>query len=175
MLNMNFTPFPTLSTERLTLRQVDMNDAQEVFALRSDEEVNKYIDRNRAQTIDDAKGFIKMINEKINNNESMYWAIMFTGSKQFVGTACLFSFSEQHQSCEIGYELLPKFQGQGLMQEAIQKVIDYGFHTIQLQTIEAVVNKDNHASINLLKKLPFKESTDAVDENFVKWKSVNKS
>lgn len=172
---MNFIPFPVLNTERLTLRQVGMNDAQEIFALRSDEEVNKYIDRARAQTIDDARAFIKMINEKIGNNESMYWAIMFTDSKQFVGTACLFSFSKEHRSCEIGYELLPEFQGQGLMQEAIQEVIDYGFNTIQLQTIEAVVNKDNQASINLLKKLPFKESTDAVEKNFVKWKSVLKN
>lgn len=36
MTNRVFTPFPTLITERLTLRQLLLNDAQNIFALRSD-------------------------------------------------------------------------------------------------------------------------------------------
>lgn len=173
MLNRNFTPFPLLVTERLTLRRIDSNDEQDIFALRSDAEVNKYIDRDMAETIDDARKFIEMINEKISKGEPMmYWAITLTDSQTFIGTICLFSFSDEHDSCEIGYELLRKFQGQGLMHEAIKKVIEYGFQTIKLQTIEAVVHKDNQSSINLLRKLSFKESNEQVDEkNFRKWKA----
>ena len=39
MTNRQFTPFPILITERLTLRQLLLEDAQDVFALRSDSEI----------------------------------------------------------------------------------------------------------------------------------------
>ncbi|HEX2628914.1 MAG TPA: GNAT family N-acetyltransferase [Chitinophagaceae bacterium] len=170
MLNKKFTPFPVLTTERLTLRQLEMKDEQEIFMLRSDVEGNKYIDRALAETIDDARKFIAMINEKIAQDDAMYWAVTLTDTHTFIGTVCLFSFSDEHDSCEIGYELLKKFQGQGLMQEAIKKVIDHCFHIIKVRTLEAVVHKDNEASINLLKKISFNQSTDPVDEPLRKWK-----
>lgn len=173
MLNKNFTPFPILVTERLTLRQLEKNDEEGIFVLRSDPEGNKYIARDMAKTIDDARNFIEMITEKISKGEPMmYWAITLTDSQAFVGTICLFGFSDEHNSCEIGYELLGNFQGQGLMQEAMKKVMDYCFQTIKLKTIEAVVHKDNKASINLLKKLPFEESAEPANEEALrKWKA----
>ena len=54
MLNKCFTPFPILTTERLTLRQLSIDDQQNIFALRSDIEINKYLDRQVSKTIEDA-------------------------------------------------------------------------------------------------------------------------
>jgi ribosomal-protein-alanine N-acetyltransferase len=67
MLNRTFTPFPTLTTERLTLRQLEINDEQEIFTLRSDSEINKYLDRQISNPIDDARNFINKVNENTNN------------------------------------------------------------------------------------------------------------
>ena len=75
MLNRIFTPFPVLKTERLSLRQLVNNDDQEIFTLRSDSEINKYLDRQTANTIDDARNFISKVNENINKNDGLYWAI----------------------------------------------------------------------------------------------------
>jgi ribosomal-protein-alanine N-acetyltransferase len=78
MLNRTFTPFPILTTERLTLRQLIINDEQEIFTLRSNGEINKYLDRQIANTIDDARNFINKVNENINTNDSLYLAINFS-------------------------------------------------------------------------------------------------
>jgi [ribosomal protein S5]-alanine N-acetyltransferase len=158
MLTKIFTPFPLLTTDRLTLRQLRPADEQEIFSLRSDTDTNKYIDRPLAETIDDARKFITMINEKIGQDEAMYWAIELTGSHTFIGTACMFGFSGEEQNCEVGYELLPQYRANGFMQEAMQRVIAYGFEVIRLKTIEAVSHKDNQASIKLLEKLHFKKA-----------------
>jgi [ribosomal protein S5]-alanine N-acetyltransferase len=53
MLNRTFTPFPILTTERLTLRQPVINDENEIFILRSDGEINKYLGRQKSNTIDE--------------------------------------------------------------------------------------------------------------------------
>jgi len=160
MLNRSFIPFPILKTGRLTLRQLAIHDEQEIFTLRSDNEINKYLDRNRAKTIDDARSFINKISENINKNDSVYWAITFSDKNILIGTICLFGFSGENDKCEIGYELLTNFQGQGIMSEALEKVIDYAFNTIKVQKIEAFFHRDNQRSIKLLEKLSFRNSNE---------------
>ena len=160
MLNRSFAPFPILATERLTLRQLVIDDEQEIFTLRSDSEINKYLDRQVSNTIDDARNFINKVNENINKNDSLYWAITLGDRNILVGTICLFGFSDENGKCEIGYELLTNFQGQGIMKEAAQKVIDYAFNTIQVQKIEASLHRDNQSSINLLEKFSFRNSNE---------------
>ena len=156
MLSRTFTPFPILTTERLTLRQLVINDEQEIFTLRSDREINKYLDRQISNSIDDARNFIN----KITENHSLYWAITLNDKNILVGTICLFGFSDENYKCEIGYELLTNFQGQGIMKEAVEKVIDYAFNTIKVKKIEAVMHRDNLSSIKLLEKFSFRNSNE---------------
>jgi [ribosomal protein S5]-alanine N-acetyltransferase len=158
MLNKSFSPFPILTTNRLTLRRLIPNDEQAIFTLRSDAEINKYLDRKIAATLDDARGFINAVNDHVDKNTSLYWAITFTGKSELVGTICLYGFSDEDDKCEIGYELLNDFQRQGIMQEAVEKVIDYGFNTIGVQQIEAFFHRDNQRSIDLLEKFSFSNS-----------------
>src|SRR5829696_2634771 len=123
MTGKNFTPFPVLKTERLTMRQLRSSDDKEIFALRSDDNVNKYLERKASKSFDDARNFIQTINENIQRNDSIYWAITLNGTDKLIGTICLFDFSDDNSKAEIGYELLPGFQGNGIMQEATSKVI----------------------------------------------------
>jgi len=160
MLNRTFTPFPILTTGRLTLRQLIINDEQEIFTLRSDSEINKYLDRQVSNTIDEARNFINKINESISKNDSIYWAITFSAKNILVGTICLFGFSDENGSCEIGYELLTNFQRQGIMREAAEKVIDYAFNTIKVKKIEAFLHRNNQSSIKLLEKFSFGNSNE---------------
>ena len=127
MTGRSFTPFPVLRTERLKLRQLRSSDDNEIFALRSNEAVNKYLDRKPGKSIDDAKNFIQAINENIQRNDSVYWAITFNDTDKLIGTICLFNFCNDNSKAEIGYELLPDFQGKGIMQEAVSEVIHFAF------------------------------------------------
>ena len=71
-----------------------------------------------------------------------------------------FQLSDENDKCEIGYELLTNFQGQGIMKEALEKVIDYAFNTIKVKKIEAFFHRDNQRSIKLLEKLSFRNSNE---------------
>jgi ribosomal-protein-alanine N-acetyltransferase len=168
----NFTPFPVLKTERLTLRQLISSDDKEIFALRSDGNVNKYLDRKPGKSIDEAKDFIRNINENVQRNDSVYWAITLNGTGKLIGTICLFDFSNNNLKAEIGYELLPGFQGKGIMQEATSKVIEYGIQHIGLHSIEAYTHFQNQSSIRLLEKLNFKRHS-VGDGNFTKFILTN--
>ncbi len=159
MLNKTLSTFPILTTERFTLRQLLESDVQEIFLLRSNTIINRYLDRIPSETLKDALNFI--IN--IKNSKLLYWAIAHTNNGKLVGTICLFEFSDELHKCEIGYELLPDYQGHGIMNEVTKKVIEFAFNTLGLKTIDACTHKDNQSSTKLLQKLNF-EKTEIIDD-----------
>ena len=165
MADVNFTFFPDLETKRLTLRQLSANDRQAIFALRSDPEINRYLDRQPDRTIEDAINFIHKVADNIKNKNSFYWVIVLKKTEAVVGTVCLFNFSYEKKSCEIGYELMTGFQGEGIMKEAIESVIDYAFQTLQFQYIVAFTHHGNRRSGKLLTKLNFAKSLEADKED----------
>ena len=165
MLKRNFSPFPILTTERLRLRRLANSDEQEIFSLRTDPEINKYLNRLSSHGLEDARNFIKKVNENIDKNDSLYWAITLTGQDKLIGTICLFGFIDESSACEIGYELSTSYQGRGIMKEAVEKVVDYAFHTLKVQKMEACLHRDNEPSIKLLEKLRFTVARDGDELN----------
>ena len=156
MLRLNFDPFPQLETERLVLRNMSLDDAPEIFFLRSDKDAMKYIDREPANTIKDAEELINKIIADIKTNETIMWAIALKEDpKKLIGTICLWHFAKEHFRGETGYMLHPQYWRKGIMKEALLKVLDYGFHELNLHSVEAHISPDNFASATLLERTGF--------------------
>jgi [ribosomal protein S5]-alanine N-acetyltransferase len=155
MLEVNFNPFPILSTERLLLREIVEADAEAVFKMRSDKNVMQFVGRPLATSIDDAIVLIKKITEGHRNNEGINWAITVKDKPTLIGIICFWRIEKEHYRGELGYMLQPAFQGKGIMQEAVEKVLDYGFSILKLHSVEAHINPANAASIKVLEKHHF--------------------
>jgi ribosomal-protein-alanine N-acetyltransferase len=155
MLAVNFTPFPELSTERLSLRQINVKDAEHIFSLRSDEKVMQFIDRPRAVTIEDALQLIQKINNSLEAEDGITWGMALKNNKSLVGTIGFWRIEKEHYRAEIGYLLHPSLQGKGIMQEALNAVLDYAFKIMKLHSVMANVNPENLASIKLLERNNF--------------------
>jgi ribosomal-protein-alanine N-acetyltransferase len=164
MNEFSFTPFPVLTTERLTLRCLELSDDKQLFRLRSNKMVNKYIVRSKQKDIKEIRAFISKINDEINNNEWIYWVITLKDDPTLIGDICLWNFTEEKTVAEIGYELDPAFQGKGIMSEALEKIIEFGFEKIGLNTIEAYTHKKNNDSTKLLQKYNFKLDAERIDK-----------
>ena len=149
-LELNFTPFPELKTERLVLRRILMEDAQALFEMRSDERVMQFLDRPRAKSIADAENLIRLIDHDIENNIGITWGVSLTGTSRLIGTMGFWNITKAHFRAEIGYLLHPDFQGKGLMMEAAKKTIDFGFREMGLHSIEANINPNNLRSAKML-------------------------
>ncbi len=155
MMPLSFSPFPDLSTGRLNLRRIMSSDIPALFHLRSDKKVMAYIDRPIAVSEADAKELIRKIDESLKNNDGITWGIFLRGDEQLIGTIGYWRIDRENYRAEIGYLLDPIHQGKGLMQEALDEVIRFGFHEMKLHSVEAHVNPENAASIRLLEKNKF--------------------
>lgn len=150
MLNINFNPFPVLTTPRLTLRQPFATDRDDLFRLRSNPELMRFIPRVIAKTPDDATKLIQQFNNYIYANEAITWLIVKNDSPQVIGTVGYIRIDKDNHRAEIGYMLDTVYQGMGIMDEAIKAAIDYGFNTLKLHSIEALVNPLNQPSGKVL-------------------------
>jgi len=130
-------------------------DEQEIFALRSSDEINKYLDRPKANTLDEARNFITKIINGIAKNESIFWVVTPKDESKLLGTICLWKISKDEAKAEIGYELLSENHGKGIMQEVIPRVLQFGFEEIKLEMIEAELSPRNLKSVRLLEKNNF--------------------
>lgn len=163
---MIFPPFTNLITEHLLLRELQPADAEQIFKIRSDKRVNEFIDRTPATSIQDGLNFINQIIANQNKNEGIMWAITLKDDPTLIGTIVYWHIVKEKDEAEIGYEMLPDYFGKGIMQEALLKVIEFGFETMQLKTILADTKPKNLRSVNLLEKCGFVK-TDKEDGEYL--------
>ena len=165
-MSQNFTPFPVLETERLTLRELNLEDAKAIFGLRTNKEVNEFIDRKTPNNLSEARAFIDLISNLTLNNEGVFWVIESKNNHQLIGTIGLRNFEDEEDYAEIGYELDPNYHQKGFMSEAFEAVLKFGFENLELKTIEAFTHQDNIASIALLEKQKFVLDPEKREEGF---------
>lgn len=165
----NFNSFPTLSTERLTFRQLKLSDLQTIFRLRSDEIVLKYLDMPTAKNHKAAEDYINMINTGIAENKWILWGLELKSNQKLVGTICLWNWDIASESAELGYVLLPEYHRQGLMTEATKIVLDFGFETLGFSEIDGILSPDNIYCIRILKKFGFQLDSEFEAANVVRY------
>lgn len=157
-LRTNFIPFPELHTQRLILRKLSLDDAPELYFLRSNPAVLKYLGRKPAESISAVKDFIQQVNQSIDEGQSILWAIAFNAKpRELIGTICFWNVQPENLRAEIGYVLHPDYWGKSIMKEAINEVMHYGFHIMNLHSVEARLSAGNQASVALLEKTGFKK------------------
>lgn len=156
---MNFTKifkeFPVIETERIRLRQLKKEDADELLKYYSKENVYRYLDWNGPETLEKSYKVIDIWNKGYISGWIIRFAIADKLSDKIIGTIFLSEFLGKR--AEIGYELSENYWRQGIMSEAIGQVLSLGFERLGLTRIQAFVCEENIASKEILKKFDFKE------------------
>lgn len=151
----NFNPFPSIRTENLHIRRMNYNDIHDLFEMRTIPEMIKHVDLKLDQTVDDTKAYINKMNDGVDNNKWIIWAIELKSLKKVIGCISIWNINEAGDSGELGYELNLAYQGKGLMRESLLNVVEYGFDVMNLKNLDAYTEEMNYKSIKLLKNCNF--------------------
>jgi ribosomal-protein-alanine N-acetyltransferase len=155
MLQLNFNPFPQIKTERLVLRRTLGADLNQLFLIRSNPQIMNAIDKEPAETLQDAKLLLDKMDTLINECGGIIWAICLKEDNIQIGNISFHVISKEHHRAELGYVLLPHFHRRGIMKEAIVALLDFGFNTLKFHSVEAKINPINIASKSILEKNGF--------------------
>jgi len=163
-----FNIFPELETERLIFRKYCLDDAPDVFEMRSDDKVMNFMDSEYQKSKSDAEDFITNNLESYKNKEGIFWAIIKKGGAKFIGDFVLRNISIENRRAEVGYMLKPEFWRKGYMQETMNELIKFGFYELNLHSIEAEINPENKSSRTALLKLGFNKEAYFHENRFFK-------
>ncbi len=164
-----FSKFPVLETKRLLLRELQYEDGPDICAY-FNEDVAKYYDW-LPSTIAEGRGFVRYFKTGYEEELSIRWGITLKSSSKIIGT-CGFSDFYHFSRAEIGYELSKDYWNQGIMMEALQTIIAFGFSKIGIHRMQASVFPENHASIHLLEKLGFEREGVLKEYTYVRHRNV---
>ena len=141
-------------TERLIVRQWQMNDYHDYFEFVSNPAVSKYLTFQPYKTYKQAK-------ERIANMIAVYqkepvkadFAILLKTENKVIGSIAISSFKPSVGGVvRIGYMLNPKYQGKGYMTEAVVGLFKYIKKNNIAKRIEATHDVENVKSGNVMKR-----------------------
>jgi [ribosomal protein S5]-alanine N-acetyltransferase len=157
-----FTTFPVLITERLILRKISLDDALDFMSYYSNPQVVKYLDWNGPSSIEIAKEVINSWNDSYEKRTIIPWGITLKSNNKLIGTIPYLPIRGTFDGIPllptaVGFELSYEYWNTGIMTEALQAVISFGFDKLGSHRIQAEVFPENIASLHLLKKVGFQE------------------
>lgn len=145
-----------LETKRLILREFDNKDAPFIFELLNSPGWLKYIGTRGIKDIKDAENYITelMIPSYEKNGFGFY---MMEGKEDSASIGmCGLIKRDALEDVDIGFAILPQFEGKGYSSEAAIATIDYGKNQLGLNRIAAITVEYNVSSIKILEKLGMK-------------------
>ena len=144
---------PLLETDRLILRALQPSDAPNLFEYFSQDCVTEFYDLYTFKHLHEAEKLTDIWIKRTQESKGLRWAITLKSQgDELIGTCGFHNFSTENNRAEIGYDLNPIHWGNGIMTEAIQAIVNYGFEALKLHRIEAFIDPANHASRALLQK-----------------------
>jgi [ribosomal protein S5]-alanine N-acetyltransferase len=142
-----------LETERLLMRRLVASDLDDLYALYRDPEIRRYFPEGTLtleQTREELEWFL---NGHPNHPELGLWATIHKPTGQFIGRCGLLPWTiDGVDEVEIAYLIAKPWQRQGLGAEAARALVRYGFETLGLKRLIALVDPAHEASIRTAEK-----------------------
>ncbi|MCU0394194.1 MAG: GNAT family N-acetyltransferase [Thermoflexibacter sp.] len=138
-----------ITTDRLCLRFIAMEDTEFIISLVNTEGWLTFIGDRNVHTQSEARTYIEKL---LNTEDLFYWVVSLKEHNIPIG---IVSFLKRAylEHFDIGFALLPDFYGHGYAYEATREVLSMVSKNPIYRTVLATVIPHNTKSINLLKKL----------------------
>lgn len=146
-----------IKTENLTLRNFKKEDLEHMQRYAIRENYYRYLplDKLTPKLVED---FLNLMLSEQDQEERLYYCFAIEPNKlgHIVGAIHIKIEDEKNRSGSIGYALDSDYRGQGIMTEAVQAVLAFGFKTLSLHRICAVVDTENESSLRVVERAGFK-------------------
>lgn len=153
--------FKNIQTQRLTIRRLELKDAEAFSHYRSHADVAKY---QSAYSIEKTRALIleMQTTEPSVKGRWFQFAIELQLDGKIIGDIGFFNTDENEKSW-IGFTLNPKYWHNGYAKEAVSAVLNF-YRENGISDVWAATDPLNESSMHLLKRLGFKQMQVSIDE-----------
>jgi RimJ/RimL family protein N-acetyltransferase len=144
-----------LETERLILRQFSITDAPFITQLLNSPKWLEFIGDRQIRTIADAQSYLvggPLLSYK--TTAFGLYVVQLKDSSKPIGMCGLIK-RDYLNDLDLGYALLPQFEGNGYGYEIASATTQYAFNKLHLLRLGAITVPHNQRSVHLLEKMGF--------------------
>jgi RimJ/RimL family protein N-acetyltransferase len=139
-------------TPRLTLRELDLEDAGNLLGIFSDPEAMRYYPATKS--LEETRVWIRSNKERYQRYGFGIWGAYAREDDRFLGQCgLLVQDVDQKTELEIGYMFLRQFWGQGFATEAASACRDYAFQRLGSKRVISLIDPANVKSIRVAQKV----------------------
>ena len=143
-----------IETERLRLEPFTPEHREALNAMNNNREVMRYLSSGEPVTMEQTDAAIARNQAKWAQYGYGWWVVFLKDTDEVIGAACVQNLAHKDDNpLEIGWRLLPEYQGHGYATEAGQAAADFAFNHIGVDFVKAVCNPENTASEAVMKRL----------------------
>jgi len=150
-----FESMPTIAAQRVSLRPLIPNDANNLLRIFGDAEVMRYWSSPPWQNVADADALIENVTRGAAENQFYQWGVAVKKDDTIIGTCTLFQLDRRNRRAELGFILRRDCWGRGFMTETLGALLQFSFQTMKLHRLEADVDPRNETCIRLLERVGF--------------------
>jgi ribosomal-protein-alanine N-acetyltransferase len=141
-----------IQTERIVLRQMEMDDVDNLMGIFSDPVAMRFYPNTKSRQ--EAEEWVRRVQESYRDNGFGLWVAVLEDSGEFAGQCGLtVQEVEGKNEVEIGYLFLRRFWGHGLATEAARAARDHGFHMPGCERLVSLIDPGNLASRRVAEKV----------------------
>ena len=161
-----------LETQRLILRDYRPQDLQGFATTSCDPEFQRFYSEQDC-TAEHWQMLVDMFIDEAQQSprQKFNLAIQLKDDSQFIGAVGIRldqpDDPNNHQA-SVGCSLHPNHQQQGIAEEAMRAIIDFGFNTLDIHRIYAETIAENSAAVALCKKLGFRQEAEFIEHRYFK-------
>jgi [ribosomal protein S5]-alanine N-acetyltransferase len=160
------TQVPALDTSRLQLRCLMITDAPAAHQAYGDPEAMRYWDAPPSIDLEETERRL-LRSLSVEKQWHATWAVLARPDGQFIGMVNYHARQPWNRRLALGWILIPRFQGQGYMQEAVRAVLAHCFTALNTHRVEAEIEPGNVRSTRLAQRLGFQREGLLRDRLFV--------
>ena len=150
-----FSSLPELTTRRLILRKIAVENTADMYSYASLESVTKYLLWTPHLNMHETKGYIEYLQREYRKGNYADWGITYKENNVFIGTIGFANIDTDNNSGEIGYVLNPQYHHKGIMTEALTRVLEFAFGTLSLHRVQLRIMEGNEPSVKLAERMGF--------------------
>lgn len=146
---------PTIKTDRLILRPIELGDAESVFSYAKNPNVCRFTLWEAHQSVQDSLNYIKdyVFDYYSKGVPEPFGIALKNNPQKIIGTVGCFWTSKQARAMELAYAIAEEHWGKGLVAEASEAVMNYCFKEFELKRIQARCKTENQGSRRVMEKV----------------------
>ena len=154
--NILFCKFPYLESDELILKQIEPQDADDLYEIMTNGNLYRLRPGNPLKTFNAVKNVIGHYERDFHKHKIIFLGIYYKKSNdKLVGIGEIFDFDYSASRVEVGYTVNEEFWGKGIATNATKLMIEYLFNTIGVNSIQATAMTSNTKSHNVLERCGF--------------------